>query len=117
MSDEQPSLFDQPPRFGTEPRKLARREGPDTSREAAQAVDSTKLEGEVFEAIRSFGPAGCISDDVRALTQFADKAYSSVTARYRALIDKGFIVDTGERRVGNSGRKMRVMLAKEFDEQ
>jgi len=35
---------------------------------------------------------GCISDEVRA--NFPDFAYSSITARYRALLDKNFIADT-----------------------
>jgi len=39
--------------------------------------------------------------------------YSSITARYRSLLDKGFIVDTGERRKGQSGRAQRVLKALE----
>lgn len=92
--------------FGSDPRTLVRKQDPDTSHAAAQAVDATKLEQMVYEAICSF-PNGCISDQIRSM--FSNFPYSSITARYRALLDKGFIEDTGERRSGNSGRGQRVM--------
>lgn len=91
--------------FGTPAFKLARKDSPETSKDAAQAVDSTKLEQIVYEAIKGF-PDGCISDEVlEALPQYG---YSSVTPRYRALLDKGFIEITGTRE-GRSGKKQRVM--------
>ena len=96
--------------FGTAIKKLVRRNDPDTSQAAAAKVDSTKLEQLVYETIKSFGNRGCISDEVRAL--YPAMPYSSVTARYKALMDKGFIEDTGERRNGSSGRPQRVMRAK-----
>lgn len=95
----------------TDPSKLHRLEAPDTSVKAAYAVDSTRLEREVLEIIRSFGAVGCISDDVRFHPAMLGKPYSSVTARYKALMDNKLIVDTGERRKGQSGRGMRVMRA------
>jgi hypothetical protein len=91
--------------FGTPAFKLARREDPTTSHQAAQAVDSTKLEQMVYEAIKSH-PEGCISDQV--LEKFPQYPYSSITARYKSLLDKGFIEITGTRE-GRSGRKQRVM--------
>jgi len=93
--------------FGTEPFKLVRKEDPITSHEAAQGVDTTKLEQIVYEAIKGF-PNGCISDEV--LEALADYRYSSITPRYRALLDKGFIEITGTKD-GRSGRKQRVMKA------
>ena len=93
--------------FGTESKKLVRTNDPDTSHAAANAVDTTKLEGLVYEAIKKFGDKGCISDQIRAM--HPNYPYSSITARYRALLDKGFIVDTGERRQGQSGRSQRVL--------
>lgn len=95
--------------FGTHPKKLVRHDDPDTSHASAKKVDSSKLEGMVYDAIRFFGERGCISDEIRQ--HFAHLPYSSVTARYKALLDKGFIEDTGERRAGNSGRPQRVMRA------
>ncbi len=91
--------------FGSPPFKLARKDSPETSKEAAQAVDSTKLEQIVYEAIKAF-PDGCISDEV--LEALPEHRYSSITPRYRALLDKGFIEITGTRE-GRSGKKQRVM--------
>ena len=93
--------------FGTAPFKLVRKEDPTTSQEAAQVVDTTKLERLVYEAIKGF-PEGCISDQVLEL--FPQYPYSSITARYKSLLDKGFIEITGVK-VGRSGRKQRVMKA------
>ena len=93
--------------FGTPAFKLARKDSPETSVEAAQAVDSTKLEQIVYEAIKGF-PNGCISDEVlEALPQYG---YSSVTPRYRALLNKGYIEITGTKE-GRSGKKQRIMKA------
>ena len=100
-------FFDFLPSFGTHSDKLARRDDPDTSQTSAKKVDSSRLEQMVYNAIKAFGSRGCISDEIRE--QFAHLPYSSVTARYKALIDKGLIEDTGERRPGNSGRPQRIM--------
>jgi hypothetical protein len=94
--------------FGTPAFKLARREDPATSHQAAQGVDSTKLEQLVYEAIKSF-PDGCISDEI--LEMYPNYPYSSITARYRALLDKGFIEVSGVKR-GKFGRNQRIMKAK-----
>ena len=94
--------------FGTEPFKLVRNQDPTTSHQAAQAVDTTKLETMVYEAIKGF-PEGCISDDI--LGMFQNYPYSSITARYRALLDKGFIEVTGVKR-GKFGRNQRIMRAR-----
>jgi hypothetical protein len=94
--------------FGTPAFKLVRKEDPTTSHEAAQVVDTTKLEQMVYEAIKGF-PEGCISDQVLEL--FPQYPYSSITARYKSLLDKGFIEIVGVK-VGRSGRKQRLMQAK-----
>ena len=93
--------------FGTPAFKLVRKEDPVTSQEAAQVVDTTKLEQMVYEAIKGF-PEGCISDQVLEL--FPQYPYSSITARYRALLDKGFIEVSGVKR-GKFGRNQRIMRA------
>ena len=93
--------------FGSPPFKLVRKEDPTTSHEAAQVVDTTKLESLVYEAIKGF-PEGCISDQVLEL--FPQYPYSSITARYKSLLDKGFIEIVGVK-VGRSGRKQRLMKA------
>jgi hypothetical protein len=94
--------------FGTEPFKLVRKEDPTTSHQAAQAVDSTKLEQMVYEAIKSH-PEGCISDEI--LEMYPNYPYSSITARYRALLDKDLIEVTGVKR-GKFGRNQRIMKCK-----
>jgi len=93
--------------FGTPAFKLVRKEDPTTSHQAAQVVDTTKLERLVYEAIKGF-PEGCISDQVLEL--FPQYPYSSITARYKSLLDKGFIEIVGVK-VGRSGRKQRLMRA------
>ena len=92
--------------FGTPAFKLSRKEDPATSHQAAQAIDTSKMESLVYETIAAYGPDGCISDDVLAKLPFLP--YSSVTARYKALLDKGFIEIIGTRK-GISGRLQRVM--------
>jgi hypothetical protein len=94
--------------FGSPAFKLVRKEDPTTSHQAAQAVDSTKLEQMVYEAIKSH-PEGCISDEI--LEMYPNYPYSSITARYRALLDKDLIEVTGVKR-GRFGRNQRVMKAK-----
>jgi hypothetical protein len=93
--------------FGSPAFKLARREDPVTSHQAAQVVDTTKLEQMVYEAIKSH-PEGCISDEI--LEMYPNYPYSSITARYKSLLDKGFIEITGVKR-GKFGRNQRVMRA------
>ena len=93
--------------FGTPAFKLVRNQDPTTSHQAAQGVDSTKLEQLVYEAIKSF-PDGCISDEI--LEMYPNCPYSSITARYRALLDKGFIEVSGVKR-GKFGRNQRIMKA------
>ena len=95
--------------FGTPAFKLARREDPVTSHQAAHLVNSTKLEQMVYEAIKSF-PDGCISDEI--LEKYPQYPYSSITARYRALLDKGLIEVSGVKR-GRFGRNQRIMKAKQ----
>ena len=94
--------------FGTEPFKMVRKEDPDTSKDAAEKVDSTKLEQLVYEAIAKY-PDGCIADDV--MTHFPSHGIQTISPRYAPLIRKGFIEDTGERRKSSTGRSQRVMKA------
>jgi len=93
--------------FGSPVFKLHRKDSPETSVDAAHGVDTKKMEQMVYEAIKGF-PDGCISDEI--LEMYPDYPYSSITARYRALLDKGYIEIIGTR-VGRSGKKQRVMKA------
>ena len=94
----------------TEPHKLYRKGDPDTSREAAENVPTSRLEKMVLEIIARFPEEGIISDDVRRICadEFNVTSYSSITARYKALKEKGLIKCIGKR-VGKSGRYQRIM--------
>ena len=94
-------------KFGTPVHMLVRRDDPATSYEAAEKVDTTYLEQQVLEVIRSF-PDGCIADQV--LDMFPGAHYSSVTARFSALLRKEHIEIIGTR-PGRSGRQQRIMRA------
>jgi len=99
--------------FGTLPHKLHRADAPETSVQAAVLVDTTHLEGIVYSVIRAAGDKGIISDEVRGKckAEYGIEAYSSITARYKALKDKNLIEYTGDKRKGNSGRNQNVMRA------
>ena len=92
--------------FGIEPFQLARNEDPDTSKDAAKKVDTTKLEQMVYEVIAKY-PNGCIAEEV--ITHFPNHGIQTISPRYAPLIRKGFIEDTGERRKSSTGRSQRVM--------
>jgi len=100
------------PKFGTNPHVLVRTNDPDTSHQAAKATNTPHLESLVFEAIKKFDAGGCIQDEV--LAKFPGYPYSSITARFKALLDKELIEVTGERRHGKSGRAQRVLRVVAF---
>jgi inorganic pyrophosphatase/exopolyphosphatase len=94
--------------FGTNPKQMARTQDPDTSKEAAETVQSAQLEQLVYEVIKEF-PNGCTSEEVeRALYQYRSH---SITPRFAPLLRKGLIVDTGFRKKSASGRSQRVVRA------
>lgn len=91
-----------------EPHKLARRDGPETSKEAAASINTSHLEQIVLGAIMMH-TEGATQDDVLQTLSHRGYAYSSVTARFRSLLDKKLVLDTGEKRKGKSGRSQRVL--------
>jgi len=96
--------------FGTPAYKLRRRGAVDTSVSASEVVDTTNLERMVYEAIKAAGSRGMTADEMIAM--FGESMpYSSITARPSALIRKGLVKDSGERRIGRSGRGQRVLVA------
>ena len=91
----------------TNPITLRRNLDPYTSHESANKVEATQMEKIVWEVIDSFGETGCISDQVQyALPQHR---YSTITARYKALKDKGLVIVDGSAVKGESGRKQMMM--------
>ena len=87
---------------------IVRREAPPTSIAAAKSImpKLADMEQLVYDVICEFED-GCTQDQV--LQMLPHHPYSSVTARFRALLDKGYIIDTGETRPGRSGRQQRVI--------
>jgi hypothetical protein len=102
--NNQPDMFE--PAFGTSAKEMRRRTDPDTSHEAAEKVNSTRLEQMVYEVIARHSD-GCISDDI--VKALPGHGVQTISPRYAPLIRKGFIEDTGERRQGNNGRQQRVL--------
>lgn len=98
--------------FETPAYKLARRDDPSTSHDAAEQLDVSKMERIVLAAITSFSADGCISDDV--LRILPNHRYSTITARYKQLKEKGLIFTDHRKRKGESGRQQLIMWAKEF---
>ena len=94
-------------KFGTPVHQLVRRDDPATSYEAAEKIDTQKMEQVVLEAIKAF-PNGCIADEV--LDSLPQYSYSTVTARFSSLLRKDHIEIIGTR-PGRSGRKQRIMRA------
>lgn len=97
-------------KFGTFWQTLVRKNAPVTSVEAAASLDSASMEQRVYEVIATFQD-GCIQDEVLQILH--NYPYSSVTARFKKLLDRGYIIDTGLTRPGKSGRQQRVLKIKE----
>tara|TARA_E500000305_G_C3951572_1_gene202442 strand:+ start:236 stop:604 length:369 start_codon:yes stop_codon:yes gene_type:complete len=92
--------------------KLARSHDPATSHDAAESITASHMEQVVLEKIEDFGSDGCISDQV--LSALPHYGYSTVTARYKQLKEKGFVKVDDRKRKGKSGRGQLVMWASQF---
>ena len=92
------------PLFWTAAKELVRRSDPDTSKEAAEKVDTARLEQMVYETIKK---RPSTSEEVANVLNIP---LQSITPRFAPLKRKGFICDTGEKRPGASGRS-RVVFA------
>jgi len=97
----------------TNPKTLRRNTDPFTSHDAAEKVDTNRMESIVYGVIDSFGETGCISDQVQyALPEYR---YSTITARYKPLKDKGLVMIDGRTIKGESGRsQLRMWSARHF---
>jgi hypothetical protein len=94
--------------FGTEPFKMVRKDDPDTSMDAAEKVDSTTLERQVYEVIAKH-PDGCIAEEV--MSHFPNHGVQTISPRFAPLLRKGLIQDTGKRRKASTGHSQRVLKA------
>ena len=95
--------------FDTPAYKLVRTNDPSTSHDAAEQLDVSAMERIVYRTIESFGNEGCISDDV--LDLLSHHRYSTVTARYKQLKEKGLVKVDHRKRKAESGRQQLVMWA------
>lgn len=81
---------------------------PDTSVEAALSIKATELESRVLDAIMRRAD-GATSHEI---SESLHMSLVTVSPRLRPLVRKGLIEDSGERRVGESGRRSIVWRAK-----
>jgi hypothetical protein len=85
---------------------LSRNSDPETSKAAAKTI-TRDLERVVLEGIKTF-TNGCTADE---LVKRLNMRWDSVTPRFAPLLRAGYIIDTGMRRKGSSGRAQRVVIA------
>ena len=100
---------------------LARTHDPKTSWEAAEKVDTNRLESLVLTVVRLHGADGATHDQVFNYMEDTQlwKKYtaimpreSSITPRYKQLENKGLIYRDGTTRKGGMGRSQLVMYYK-----
>ena len=100
---------------------LARTHDPKTSWEAADKVNTNRLEKIVLDCIKAHGLYGATHDDVwQTLPQLSGKGgrsthvrEGSITPRYAQLEKKGLIYRDGTTRKGGMGRSQLVMYFNE----
>tara|TARA_Y100000114_G_scaffold119228_1_gene113874 strand:+ start:194 stop:541 length:348 start_codon:yes stop_codon:yes gene_type:complete len=91
----------------------ARTHDPKTSWEAAEKVDTNRLEKIVLKAIQAHGEGGATHDQIfQYLSMRFKDAFreGSITPRYATLERKGFIKRDGTTRKGRAGRSQLVMF-------
>ena len=88
--NEQLSLLDSPPIGGS------RRSDPATSKAAAKSVDANDLETRVYWCLK-LAKNGLTSHEV---ADWLNLSLVTVSPRFRPLVNKNLIVDSGERRSG-----------------
>ena len=92
----------------------ARTHDPKTSWEAAEKVDTNRLEKIVLKAIQSHGEGGATHDQIFMYLSMRYKdafREGSITPRYATLERKGFIKRDGTTRKGRAGRSQLVMFS------
>jgi hypothetical protein len=99
--------FDDLPLFG---QAHARKTDPVTSHEAAKAITPSlnKVEQGIYDALCSFLPGGATSDQI---SEASGIIYRTVTPRLKPMCKKGFVVDSGEHKRGDSGRRQIIWMA------
>lgn len=98
--------------FDTPAYKLYRKGDPETSREAAESLGVSEMEAVVANIIREFGATGAISDQV--VDALPHLRYSTITARYKQLKEKGIIFIDDRKLKASSGRQQHIMWHKDY---
>ena len=88
----------------------ARKTDPVTSHEAAKSITPSlnKVEQGIYDALCSFLPGGATSDEI---SEASGIIYRTVTPRLKPMCKKGFVVDSGEHKRGDSGRRQIIWMA------
>ena len=88
----------------------ARKTDPVTSHEAAEAITPllNKVEQGIYDALCSFLPGGATSAEI---VEASGIQYRTVTPRLKPMCKKGFVVDSGEHKRGESGRRQIIWMA------
>ena len=93
-------------------KKMVRRTDPDTSVDAAILLDPTKLEKIVLDKVAECGEEGATMSEIEIMLKGLHP--SSITPRFRPLIEKGhIIVDDRTRKGLRSNRQQRIHWTKE----
>jgi len=89
----------------------ARKTDPVTSHEAAEKITPHlgTIDDAIYKALLEVGERGATSDEIVKMT---DIKYRSVTPRLKPMCKKGFVVDSGETKRGDSGRQQIIWVAK-----
>lgn len=89
--------------------RRTRADDPVTSKLAAASSPNGGWKKRVYDAVCTFGPAGCIADDIKDFFG-PDVPHVNTTGQWKYLIDdmKLFVIGT---RTGRSGKLQRVYVA------
>ena len=91
----------------TPPYKLARKDSPQTSKDAANTVSTGKLLALVYDEVVKAGERGITTKEIRAMYPYLP--YSSITARPATLEENGDIFYRGDKR-----DRCRIMRASNY---
>ena len=98
--------------FDTPAFKLVRRDDPDTSHDAAESLPVNDMERIVADTIARFGAAGAISDQI--VDALPHLRYSTITARYKQLKEKGIICVDDRKLKAESVTQQHIMWHKDY---
>jgi hypothetical protein len=98
--------------FHTPSNELHRSTDCETSREAAESIDTSRMESLVYDIVVASGSYGTTLDEVtQKMQKYGDFESSSISPRIAPLIRKGLLEKTGDKRKGKRGRNQQVVRA------